>query len=121
MKRQLITLLDEFKDVFAWSYEDMLDLNTDNVVHCLPQQPECKLVKQKLRRMKPEYNMKMKKEVVHQLELVILKMTDYPKWLAKIVPVTKKDGNARMCFYYRDFNKASPKTIFRYRTLTPHG
>ncbi|XP_052486386.1 uncharacterized protein LOC128041098 [Gossypium raimondii] len=35
-KRDLITLLREYKDVFAWSYQDMPRLNTDIVVHKLP-------------------------------------------------------------------------------------
>lgn len=36
LKNQLINLLNEFKDVFALSYEDMPSLNTDIVVHRLP-------------------------------------------------------------------------------------
>ncbi|XP_052489886.1 uncharacterized protein LOC105762019 [Gossypium raimondii] len=44
-KRQdLIALLHEYKDVFAWSYQDMPGLNTDIVVHKLPLKPECKPV-----------------------------------------------------------------------------
>ncbi|KAA3478108.1 RNA-directed DNA polymerase (Reverse transcriptase), Ribonuclease H-like protein [Gossypium australe] len=35
-KRDLIMLLQEFKDVFVWSYQDMPRLNTDIVVHRLP-------------------------------------------------------------------------------------
>ncbi|XP_016672983.2 uncharacterized protein [Gossypium hirsutum] len=37
----LIALLREYKDVFAWSYQDMPGLNTDIVVHKLPLKPEC--------------------------------------------------------------------------------
>lgn len=33
LKNQIITLLNKFKDVFTWSYEDMPGLNTDIVVH----------------------------------------------------------------------------------------
>ncbi|KAA3486018.1 hypothetical protein EPI10_029981 [Gossypium australe] len=43
-KRDLIELLQEFKDVFAWSYQDMLELNIDIVVHRLPIKEECKPV-----------------------------------------------------------------------------
>ena len=47
-KRDLIKLLQEFKDVFAWSYQDMPGLSTDIVVHHLPIKEDCKPVQQKL-------------------------------------------------------------------------
>ena len=53
-KDALVALLIEFKEVFAWSYEDMPGIDTDIVQHCIPIDPTMKLVKQKLRRMKPE-------------------------------------------------------------------
>ena len=62
-KHALVTLLTEFKEVFAWSYEDMPGIDTDIVQHCIPIDPTMKLVKQKLRRMKPEWNLKIKEEV----------------------------------------------------------
>ena len=49
----LVDLLIEFKEVFAWSYEDMSGIDTDIVQHCIPTNPTMKSVKQKLRRMKP--------------------------------------------------------------------
>lgn len=54
LKNQPVTLVNEFQDVFAWSYQHMPGLNTNIVVHCLPLRSECKLVKQKLRRVKLE-------------------------------------------------------------------
>ena len=41
----LIELLREFKDVFAWSYQDMPGLSDSIVVHKLPIMEECKPVK----------------------------------------------------------------------------
>ncbi|KAA3486009.1 RNA-directed DNA polymerase (Reverse transcriptase), Ribonuclease H [Gossypium australe] len=52
-KRYLIELLQEFKDVFAWTYQDMPGLSTDIVVHRLPIKEEYKLVQQELRWMRP--------------------------------------------------------------------
>ena len=62
-KDALVTLLTEFKEVFAWSYEDMLRIDTDIVQHCIPIDPTMKLVKQKLRRMKSKWTLKIKEEV----------------------------------------------------------
>ena len=39
-------------------------------------------------------------------------MFNYPKWLANVVLVSKKDGKVRMCVDFRDLNKASPKDDF---------
>ena len=39
-------------------------------------------------------------------------MVEYPKWLANVIPVPKKDGNVRVCVDFRDLNKASPKDDF---------
>ena len=61
-------LLKEFLEVFAWSYEDMLGIDLDIVQHWIPILPEVKPVKQKLRRMKQEWMLKIKEEVVKQLK-----------------------------------------------------
>ena len=71
-----------------------------------------KPVKQKLRRMKPEWTLKIKEEVEKQYNAGFLKVVNYPKWLANVIPIPKKDGKVRMCVDFRDLNKASPKDDF---------
>src|SRR3954453_14915906 len=112
IRESLIQLLKEFSDVFAWSYQDMPGLDTSIVEHHLPLKAECPPVKQKLRRTHPEMAMKIKVEVQKQLDAGFLVTSEYPQWLANIVPVPKKDGNVRMCVDYRDLNRASPKDDF---------
>ena len=62
-RKELIDLLQDYNDVFAWSYQDMPGLDTDIVVHHFPLKEECAPVKQKLRRVKPEMLLKIKEEV----------------------------------------------------------
>jgi hypothetical protein len=60
VKKQVIELLKEYVDIFAWSYRDMPGLDTDIVVHRLPLKPECQPIKQKLRRTRPDMALKIK-------------------------------------------------------------
>ncbi|XP_077223005.1 uncharacterized protein LOC143856622 [Tasmannia lanceolata] len=111
-REELVNLLQEFKEVFAWSYEDMPGISEEIVQHKLPLVPGVKPKKQKLRRMKPEWVLKIKEEVTKQLDVGFLQVVEYPEWLANIVLVPKKDGRVRMCVDFRDLNKASPKDDF---------
>ena len=60
VKQRLIQMLHDYVEIFAWSYEDIPGLDTDIVVHRLPTKEECPLVKQKVRRMRPEMSEKIK-------------------------------------------------------------
>ena len=39
-------------------------------------------------------------------------MIEYPKWLANVIPIPKKDNKVRVCVDFRDLNKANPKDDF---------
>ena len=112
VKVELIALLKEFKEIFAWSYQDMLGLDTEIVVHRIPVKPKCPPVQQALQRMKSEIILKIKEEVEKQLKAGFLTTIAYSDWVANIVPVPKKDGKVCICIDYRDLNRASPKDNF---------
>ncbi|KAK8683846.1 hypothetical protein V6N13_039892 [Hibiscus sabdariffa] len=112
IRQNLIKLLHEYKDVFAWSYQDMPGLNENIAMHKLPIKQECRPIQQKLRRMKPEMLLKIRDEVKKQFDVGFLQAVTYSDWVANIVHVPKKDGKVRMCVDYRDLNRASPKDNF---------
>ena len=41
-------------------------------------------------------------------------MVQYPKWLANVVLVPKKDGKVRVCVNFKNLNKASLKDDFSF-------
>lgn len=63
VKERMVELLKEYVDVFSWSYQDMLGLDTDIMEHKLSLKPECPPVKQKLRRTHPDMAVNIKEEV----------------------------------------------------------
>ena len=71
----------------------MSGFDTYVVVHQLPLRKECALIKQKLKRVKPEMLLKIKEEVKKQFDAGFLEVAKYLEWVANIVPVPKKDGN----------------------------
>jgi len=41
VREELMALIKNYQDIFAWSYQDMPDLSSDIVQHRLPLNPEC--------------------------------------------------------------------------------
>ena len=56
-----------------------------------------KSIKQKLRRMKLEWTLKIKEEVEKQYNAGFLRVVNYLEWLANVVPIPKNDGKVRVC------------------------
>ncbi|XP_074282937.1 uncharacterized protein LOC141607484 [Silene latifolia] len=62
-RRGFINLRGAFKDVIAWSYKDMPGIDREIAEHKIPIKPGFKPVKQKLRRMRTEWSLKVKEEI----------------------------------------------------------
>jgi hypothetical protein len=77
-RTKMIALLQEYLDVFAWSYEDMPGLDTNIIVHKIPLEEGCKPVKQKLRRAHPDIWIKVKAELEKQWNVGFLEVVKYP-------------------------------------------
>ena len=108
----MLNLLKEYKDIFAWSYEQMPGLDEKLVTHELHVTPCCKPVKQSARVFRPEIEVKIKEEIDKLLSAGFIKPIHHPTWLANVVPVKKKNGSIRVCVDFRDLNKACPKDDF---------
>ena len=98
--------------MFAWSYEDTPEIDLEIAQHYIDTHDHMVPVKQKLRRMRTEWLLKIKEEVIKQLKVGFIKSVHEAKWIANVIPVLKKDENVRMCVDFRDLNKACPKEDF---------
>ncbi|KAL0455252.1 UNVERIFIED_CONTAM: Polyprotein P3 [Sesamum latifolium] len=82
-----ITLLHEFKDVFAWSYKEMPGLDPKVAVHHLSVKKGARPVKQGQRRFRPELIPLIETEVIKLIEVGFIREVKYPMWISSIVPV----------------------------------
>jgi len=111
-KRRLIALLKEYKDVFAWKYEEMPSLDPKLVTHKLNVDLKAKLVKQLARKYSLDFEEKIKVKVGKLLKVGFIEEIKCPKWLADIVLVKNKGGQIRICVDFRDLNKTCSKDEF---------
>ncbi|KAM1083480.1 hypothetical protein ACFX19_022280 [Malus domestica] len=117
----LISFLQENTKVFAWSYEDMLDISLDIIYHRLSINPKTKPVRQKRRSYDAKWYEAIKAEVEKLKGIGFIREVNYPTWVANVVLVKKNPTKEslllqkvlwRMCVDYIDLNKGCPKDSF---------
>ncbi|KAK1576232.1 hypothetical protein Q3G72_012078 [Acer saccharum] len=81
IKAKLTALLRDYKDVFAWSHEDMPGIDTKVISHYLSVNPEFRLVVQKRRLFNLERSTTIKKEVEKLLYVGSIREVKYPEWV----------------------------------------
>ena len=108
-KKRIVELLKEYKDCFAWDYNEMSGLSREMVELRLPIRPNKKPVKQIPRRFAPQILSKIKEEIERLLKSKFIRTARYVDWLTNVVPVKKKNGTIRVCIDFRDLNLATPK------------
>nr|KYP48096.1 Transposon Ty3-G Gag-Pol polyprotein [Cajanus cajan] len=109
LKEEIIRVLHEYKDCFAWDYNEIPGLDRELVEHRLPMIPGKKPVKQSPRRFAPEVIEKIKEEIERLLKAKFIRTSRYAEWISNVVPVIKKNGKLRVCIDFRDLNAATPK------------
>jgi hypothetical protein len=97
MKSKYTDLLRWYKDVFAWSYDELRTYDTSVIEHKIPLKPGVKPFRQKLRQINPILLPVVEKEVKNILDAKIIVPLRYSDWVANLVPVRKKSGEIRLC------------------------
>jgi hypothetical protein len=109
-KSDLIKLLKEYIDCFAWNYNEMPGLSHDLVEHRLPIKPSFRPYKQTRRNFNPDIYDRVKEEVNRLLDAKFIRPCRYADWISNIVPVEKKGTKKlRVCIDFRDLNRVTPK------------
>ena len=89
IKERLIELLKTNKDLFAWVSSDMLEVDPEFVCHRLSLKPGSILVAQKKRKMGPERQAAIEKQVKELLDAGFIREIRYADWLSNMVMVKK--------------------------------
>ncbi|GAU50470.1 hypothetical protein TSUD_137230 [Trifolium subterraneum] len=108
-KREIIAILKENADLFAWKSSDMPGIDESIITHKLTISPSAKPVCQRKRKVGEERRLAIDEEVAKLREADFIEEVKYPDWLANIVMVKKQNGKWRMCVDFTDLNKACPK------------
>lgn len=109
IKVEVIRLLKEYEDYFAWDYNEIPGLSRELVELKLAIEPGKNPIKQTPRRFAPEIPSNIKEEIKRLMRCKFIRTTRYINWIANIVPVIKKNGTLRVCIHFRDLNVATPK------------
>ena len=91
-KEELIVLIRECIDVFAWNYEDMPGLDPQVAMHRLNIKPDAKPVKQQ-RRFRPNIMEAIEVKVHKLIACEFIREEQHSDWVANIVPFSRRMEN----------------------------
>ncbi|XP_071920755.1 uncharacterized protein [Coffea arabica] len=112
LKEEMICLIKDHRDVFAWSADEVVGVPPELMTHQLNVNPQARPVRQKRRHFGPERSKAILDEVDKLLPAKMIHEVQYPTWLSNPVMVKKDTGGWRMCVDFTDLNKACPKDCY---------
>eukprot|EP00253_Pinus_taeda_P015881 PITA_15881 len=110
--QQLMKLLHEYKEAFAWDYTDMKGISPELCTHRIHIKEGCRPVCQPQRRMNPNLREIVKEELQKLLNAGFIYPISDNEWVSPLVIAPKKNGKWRVCVDYRALNKATQKDHF---------
>jgi hypothetical protein len=84
------SLFKEFRDIFAWSYEEILGIDPKIVIHEIKTYPDAKPIQQCLHPVHPWKAAAIKIEVEKLLKDVFIYPVALTDWVSNLVPIDKK-------------------------------
>jgi hypothetical protein len=104
-KRELVKLLKEYNDCFAWEYYEMLGLDRSIVEHRLPIKPGYRPFQQGARWCNPKVLPDIKDEITRLIEAKFIRQCRHVEWISNVVLVYKKNGKLRVCMSHSVFKR----------------
>jgi ribonuclease HI len=108
-RNEIVKLLKEYRDVLAFSYDELKVYREDVIQYVIPLKEETKPFRQKLRQMNPKLAPLVQQELQKMLEAGIIAQTRHSSWCSNLVLARKKNGKIRICIDFRNLNIACSK------------
>ena len=115
-EKNLIKLLKEYRDVFAWSYKDLKGMDLDVCQHTIPMRNNTKPCIQRPYSYDDNFAQKIDEEIDQLKEVGFINEIEHTPWLSPLVVVPKKNGKLRVCL---NLKKANGATIRDHYPLPP--
>ena len=106
-EQSLIEILQEFRDVFAWSYKDLKGVDPTICQHTIPLCDDAKPSRQHPYSYNENYAMRIEEEINRLRETGFIYEIEHTQWVSPLVVVPKKNEKLRMC----QFEKVNAATI----------
>ena len=116
-RKAIENLIREYKDVFAWTYDDLKTFDLAIIEHTISLNEGAKPYRQKLRSVNPKLAPLIKKELEKMLAAGIIRPVRHTTWVFNLVIVGEKSGEIRICIDFRNLNQASLKDNYTFPNL----
>lgn len=103
------SLFKELCDSFAWSYDEMTNIDPQIFQHKIKTYLGAKPIRMKLQLISPRKVASIKAKFQKILDVGFIYLVPLTEWVSNHVPVDKKQGTILVCVYYYDLNLACPK------------
>ena len=103
-EKELIQLLQEFRDVFAWSYKDLKGVDPSVCQHTIPMRDNTKPYIQRPYSYNDTFSQKIDEEIDRLKEARFIYEIEHTPWVSPLVVVPKKNRNLRVCMNLKKVN-----------------
>ncbi|RYA38018.1 reverse transcriptase family protein, partial [Enterobacter cloacae complex sp. GF14B] len=106
-EERLLSLLREYRDVFAWSYKDLKGVDPSICQHSIPLKQDAKPSRQRPYTYNDTFAKRIKEEIDKLMEAEFIYEIEHTDWVSPIVVVPKKNGKLRVCVNLKKVNAAT--------------
>jgi hypothetical protein len=107
--KEIMKLLKEYRDVLAFTYDELKVYREDVIHHVIPLKEDTKPFRQKLRQINLKLASLVQQELHKMLAARIIAQTRHSSWCSNVVVARKKNGKIRLCIDFINLNIACTK------------